>query len=215
MVSSPIILLTSCGGVGSVLSDKLASLGAKVAAIDICTRSNDQRNVSVYQCDITDREQLKRTANLIREQLGHPTILVNNAGYVAKGSICDVPPEDVEKVLDVNILSHFWTIREFLPSMKERRHGHIVTVASAMGWTGLGGLTSYSASKGAAITLHDALQHELHVSNSGVHTTLVCPAHIDTHMFADFGLSNQFLLPVLTAKEVATSIIDALHYKRQ
>jgi NAD(P)-dependent dehydrogenase (short-subunit alcohol dehydrogenase family) len=119
--------------VGSVLVNKLASLDAKVAAIDIYMKLSEQQNIKVYQCDITNREHLRQTADLIREQLGHPTILINNAGYVIKGGICDVPPENVQKIFDVNILSHFWTIREFLPSMKEHKRGHIVTVASAMG----------------------------------------------------------------------------------
>ncbi|KAI9598660.1 hypothetical protein BDF19DRAFT_431062 [Syncephalis fuscata] len=199
-----------CGGVGNVLTKELANLGAKVAVIDIRVMPNDQQNVMVYECDITNREQLSVTAQQIREQMGNPTVLINNAGWVSKGSILNVSPENIEKTFQVNNLAHFWTVREFLPAMQGRKQGHIVTIASIAGWSGLGGLTSYAASKGAAVMFHDSLQHELHMLNSGVHTTMVCPGHIATNMFADFGHCGQFVMPILSPTQVVKPIIEAI-----
>ena len=58
----------------------------------------------------------------------------------------------------VNALAHFWTIKAFLGDMMTRRSGHIVSVASAGGYTGMYKLADYCSSKFAAVGLHESLQ---------------------------------------------------------
>jgi all-trans-retinol dehydrogenase (NAD+) len=61
----------------------------------------------------------------------------------------------------VNALSHFWTVRAFLPSMLQKNHGHIVTVSSAGGMAGTSNLSDYAASKFAAFGFNESLRVEL------------------------------------------------------
>ena len=69
--------------------------------------------------------------------------------------------------------------------MMEKNHGHIVTIASGAGLFGVDGLVDYCASKHAAVGLHTSLTAELYAQkHNSIHTTCICPAYIDTGMFA-------------------------------
>lgn len=102
--------------------------------------------VFYYQCDITDRIKVMEVAEQIQRDIGHPTMLLNNAGIVSGQSILSLKPEKIQKyyfvivevpvqhthscsrarTMDVNAISHFWTIQAFLPQMIKENNGHIV-----------------------------------------------------------------------------------------
>ena len=76
------------------------------------------------------------------------------------------------------------TTKAFLPSMIEKNHGHVVTIASSAGFFGVSGLCDYCASKFAAVGIDESLFMELGaLKRDGVHTTVVCPYFINTGMF--------------------------------
>lgn len=89
----------------------------------------------------------------------------------------------IQKTIDVNTVSHQWTVRAFLPKMLENNKGHIVTVASIAGFLGVSGLADYCASKFGAVGFDEALRMELKSLNSKVTTTCIAPYFIDTGMF--------------------------------
>ena len=70
---------------------------------------------------------------------GKVDMLFNNAGIVSGKSILDVPDGLAEKTMQVNSVSHFWTVKAFLPGMIERDHGSVVTIASTAGLVGVAG----------------------------------------------------------------------------
>merc|ERR1712196_337898 len=72
----------------------------------------------------------------IAKVVGRVDILINNAGIVTGKTILDCPDAMMEKTVQVNTISHFWTIKAFLPGMMERNHGNVVTIASAAGLNG-------------------------------------------------------------------------------
>ena len=114
----------------------------------------------------------------------------------------------------VNTESHFWSVKAFLPSMMERDHGHIVTIASAAGLVGMPGLCDYCASKFGARGFNEALRLELRKSKkSNVDTLVVCPYFINTGMF-DGVTSSRFpfdlLLPILCPVYVTDKIVQAI-----
>lgn len=76
------------------------------------------------------------------------------------------------------------TTKAFLPSMLEKNHGHIVTIASSASFFGTSGLCDYCASKFGAAGFDESLSMELGVlKKDGVNTTVVCPYYINTGMF--------------------------------
>jgi short-subunit dehydrogenase len=97
----------------------------------------------------------------IRKAHGDPTVLINNAGIGAEGTILDKAEATVRKTFEVNSLSHFLTVKEFLPSMIKRNHGHVVTVASAASFVSIGEMVDYSCTKASALAFHEGLTQEI------------------------------------------------------
>ena len=89
--------------------------------------------------------------------------------------------------------------------------GHIVTIASSAGLTGVCKMTDYCASKYAAVGLNESLRNELNSMNSNVKTTCVCPYYINTGMFNGVS-SHNFLLPILEEDWASSRIVTAIRY---
>lgn len=104
---------------------------------------------AAYKVDVTNREEVYRVANQVKEEIAEPTMLINNAGIVSGKKIFDPENSDayMEKTMQVNTISHFWTVKAFMPAMIEKNHGHLVTIASSAGLVGVNGLADYCASK--------------------------------------------------------------------
>lgn len=157
-----------------------------------------------YVVDISKRENVFEAAKTIKTEFGGVDILINNAGIVCCKPLWDLPEKVIENTYNVNILSHYWTTKAFLPEMMESNRGHIVTVASVAGLMGTYGCTDYSATKFACVGFHEALYTELKTHGyDDIHMTLVCPYYIASGMFA--GVKPR-LFPMLTTKYVADQI---------
>ncbi len=111
----------------------------------------------------------------------------------------------IERTFQVNAMAHFWVIsivffkisfesyrnyfefklgKALIPSMIEKNHGHIVTIASLAGLFGIAGLSDYCASKFAAVGFDESLRNEFSaLGKTGIKTTVVCPYYIKTGMF--------------------------------
>lgn len=76
-------------------------------------------------------------------------------------TILDASEEQIRQIFDVNIIAHFLLVREFLPAMIERDHGHVVTIASMASFvTGVRNV-DYSCTKAGTLAFHEGLAQEL------------------------------------------------------
>ncbi|KAG7198721.1 hypothetical protein KM043_001712 [Ampulex compressa] len=206
------------GGLGQLLSLRLANLGAIVVVWDI-NKDGVEETVKLveaaggtcygYVCDICNREEVYEKAAMVREEVGKVTILINNAGIASKTHFMDTPDHIIVRTMDVNAMSHFWTVKAFLPSMMENNKGHIVSIASMAGHVGIPKLVEYCASKYAAVGFGEALRMELEDGGyNNIHITVVCPYFIrSTNMFE--GVKSRFVSH-LSSNEVAERAITAL-----
>ncbi|XP_039312323.1 short-chain dehydrogenase/reductase family 16C member 6 [Solenopsis invicta] len=205
------------GGLGRLLSLRLANLGAIVVVWDINEAGIDETVKLVqaaggtcygYVCDLCDREDIYKKAKIIKEEIGKVTILINNAGIVTGMKFLDTPDKLIIRTMDVNVMSHFWTVKAFLPIMLESNKGHIVSVASLAGQCGIPKLVDYCASKFAAMGFDEALRMELEYEGYDIKTTVVCPYFIrSTGMFDD--VESRYV-PTLRPNAVADRIIMAM-----
>lgn len=133
------------------------------------------------------------------------------------------------------MLSHYWTIKAFLPAMIERGTGHIVTVGSVLGLMGAAQMSEsreqwgkgfdvadsaltadYCASKSALLGMHDSLRFELdnRYDAKQVRMTLILPGHIHTPLFSKIRFPRaaifRFFAPSLLPQTVVKNIIEAL-----
>ncbi|GFY59576.1 hypothetical protein TNIN_460541 [Trichonephila inaurata madagascariensis] len=137
-----------------------------------------------YSCDISDLQEVQRVGKEVQQDVGDVTIVVNNAGILQNILFVDLDPAKIKKTLEVNVLSHFWINKFFLPRMIENGKGHIVATASVGGLRGWLYLADYSASKFAILGMMEAMEEEMRVAGYGesIHFTTVCPITINTGM---------------------------------
>ncbi|XP_048214393.1 short-chain dehydrogenase/reductase family 16C member 6-like [Perognathus longimembris pacificus] len=221
-VAGEIVLITGGGsGLGRELAIHFATLGSIVVLWDIneegnmetCRLVKEKGDVKVfaYTCDCSKRQEVYKVAAQVREEVGDVTILINNAGIVTGKPFLDTPDDMIEKSFAVNVISHFWTCKAFLPAMIEANHGHLVCISSVAGIIGINGLTDYSATKFAAFGFAESLFFELNlIKKTNIKTTIICPYLIKTGMFDGCVSKYPFLLPILEQKYVAQKIIDAI-----
>lgn len=117
----------------------------------------------------------------------------------------------------MNLFAHFWTLSAFLPGMRARNDGAVLTMASAMGLIGGAGLADYCASKWAVLGMHDSLVLELRkAGHTGVRATAVLPYATATGMFAGVFESPRewriirWLFPLLQPRAVARAAVRGL-----
>jgi short-subunit dehydrogenase len=118
-------------------------------------------------------DHIKKVVSRIRSEHGDPTVLINNAGVQSNKPILELTHDRIHSVFDLNIISDFLLVKEFLPAMISNNHGHIVTVASLASFTTRAINVDYACTKAAALAFHEGLGQELrHIYHApGVRTT--------------------------------------------
>ncbi|ROW06541.1 hypothetical protein VMCG_04392 [Cytospora schulzeri] len=208
-----IVITGGASGLGLLIAEVYGMRGASVAVLDVREMSNGEaRGVTFYKCDVADKEQVARVARQIEQDLGTPTVLINNAAIVVGKRLLDMDMDEVDRSLSTNLLSCFYTLKTFLPSMVRGPNGSgtIVTISSVIGKVGAAHLTDYAAAKAGLIGLHKSLTAELRQTHPGVRTVLVTPGQLGTPLFHGVRTPSSFLAPVVEPVEVAREVIAAI-----
>ena len=171
-------------GIGLATARALVAEGARVAMLarnaeTLRARASEIGNGAMaFPCDITDAPAVERTLAAVRQALGEPHILVNNAGVFEPLPIEDISPDDFASTVNVNLVAAFALVHAILPSMRAAGTGHIITIGSVADRTAFPGNSAYAASKFGLRALHEVLRNELR--GSGVRTSLISPGPTDT-----------------------------------
>ncbi|KAF3006704.1 hypothetical protein E8E13_009120 [Curvularia kusanoi] len=217
------VVTGGAAGIGACVVKKLVSHGIRVAVLDIGPLSKDftaaeRQLIRYYRCDVTSRDDIHKAGLAIRSDLGSPSILINNAGIGNAYTILDIPTEALRKLFDINLISHWSTIQEFLPDMLANKKGHIMSVASLASFVALAGAVDYSATKAALLALHEGLTQELkhRYKCPQIKTTIVHPnwtkSAITAHEALKAGLKEagaSLLEPEVVADAMVKQIIAA------
>ncbi|XP_055696738.1 uncharacterized oxidoreductase YoxD-like [Phlebotomus papatasi] len=224
-IAGQLALVTGGGnGLGKSIAIRLAKEGCNVAVVDVDLPAaervaGDIKSFGIkskaYKVDVSNFEEVKTLSQDVEEDLGAVDILVNNAGIMPVVSLMEGSPRDIEKILSVNLTSHFWTVRVFFESMIRRRKGHIVAISSLAGLDAAGRAVAYSASKFGVRGFMDALREEIRLNgNSGeIFTTTVFPYFISTRKDLMDKMKNASLLqryPPLIPDDAADIAVDAM-----
>ena len=176
-------------GIGFAIAQKLSSLGAKVALVDISEQTlaeSKEKIVSAggeaeyFVCDVSDWEQVQKTASAVLDRFGRVDILVNNAGITRDNLIMKMSPEDWDLVMNVNLKGAFLFIKAFVRHMMKNRYGKIINIASVVGLFGNAAQANYAASKAGLIGLTKSVAKEL--ASRGIRCDAVAPGFIETDM---------------------------------
>jgi all-trans-retinol dehydrogenase (NAD+) len=177
-----IVLITGgSSGIGEQVALRLAERNVKVIVFDLnASKSTVHPKIFFYKVDVTSKESVSRAAKALREDVGEPTVLVNNAGIGHNDTIFSGTEESIHQTFAVNSVAHFTLVREFVPSMIEHDHGHVVTMASMASFVSVAANVDYSCSKAAAMAFHEGLRQELvaRFKVKHIRTRLVIPKSI-------------------------------------
>ncbi len=202
------IVTGASSGIGRSTVELLARRGARVAAF---ARSADKLASLATDCilsvpgDVSHLGDVERLFSTTESHFGHVDVLVNNAGIIDAAPLIETTFDEWQEMFAVNVHGIYLTCRRALPSMLERRSGAIVNVASISGVPGpekFPGWVSYCASKGAVISMTEALAVE--VKQHGVRVNCVSPGSVDTPMWAE---ASGGAPASMTPQEVAEAIL--------
>ncbi|XP_047360316.1 estradiol 17-beta-dehydrogenase 11-like [Vespa velutina] len=184
-ISGEIALVTgAAGGLGRAIAIGLANHGVIVVIWDINQNGIEETMELIkaaggtcygYVCDVRNSDDIYKTAEIVREEVGQVNILVNNAGVINIGNFLDIPDNLLNRTMEINIMSQFWTVKAFLPAMIKSNKGHIVSIASAAGHVGCPKLVDYCTSKHAVAGFIESLRLELEYEGYNINTTVISP----------------------------------------
>jgi NAD(P)-dependent dehydrogenase (short-subunit alcohol dehydrogenase family) len=187
------IVTGAASGIGLGIATALAEAGANVVMADIQKDAVEQaahglsgtnKQVMPVRVDVTTEQSVVDALAEAERRFGKLHIACNNAGVPMHGTrMVDVPPEDWAFAIGVNVWGIIHGVRHFVPAiLKHGEEGHVVNTASVAGFQNRRGTDQgpYSMSKYAALSLSEALEHELDGTNVGV--SVLCPGPIATNI---------------------------------
>lgn len=177
-------------GNGRAVAMQLAMSGARVVAVDL-DQGLAQRTVAMIEehngkalavaVDASTEEGCRQVVDAALATWGGIDLLDNNVGIASRGSVVDESPDNWERLMKVNINSVYHMSRQVIPQMEKRGGGAIVNVSSLSALRPRG-LTAYSMTKGAVITLTQAMAVD-HAA-AGIRVNCVAPGPVYTPMVA-------------------------------
>ncbi|HEY5891341.1 MAG TPA: SDR family NAD(P)-dependent oxidoreductase [Acidimicrobiia bacterium] len=201
-------------GIGAATARALNKAGVNLG---LASRSGDDLgldNVVALEADVRNLSAISEIAAATAETFGGLDILIINAGVGSYGSILDLPADELEDMIDVNVKGAIYATRAALPYLMEADGADIVTVASEAGRRGLPYEAVYCASKFAQIGLTRALDHELREHD--VRCSNVAPGGVATEFAMGRGRTPDMpeLDGMMSAEDVADVVVFVLSRPR-
>ncbi|HSK96667.1 MAG TPA: SDR family oxidoreductase [Euzebyales bacterium] len=219
LAGSVVVITGASSGIGRATAVRFAGQGAHVV---LAARRDDALDQVALDCeeaggralavptDVTDGAAVDALAHEAVAEFGGIDVWVNNAGVSVFGRFEDVPAEDFDRVVDINLLGCVRGTRAALSHFRGRGRGTVINVASVYGRVGVPFATAYAASKFGVVGFGEALRQEL-LEDQDIHVTTILPAAIDTPFFQHaanyLGRRPRPPRPVHDAEIVAEAIV--------
>ena len=171
------VLVTGAfSGIGAAAADLIESRGGRVFRVDI----QDIGKKDSKKIDMGSQESVTSVVKEILNEVGELHAVVNSAGIAGPTSINteDVNWNDFQKVIQINLFGSIWLTQAVLPSMKAKKYGRIVHIASIAGKEGNPGMSPYNTSKSGLIGYVKGVAKE--IATQGITINAVAPAVIRT-----------------------------------
>jgi len=193
-IDGKVALVTGAGqGIGRAIALRLAKDGGSIAIVDV----NDGkmkavadevraigRKATTFKADVAKRDDVYAAVDHAEKELGGFDIMVNNAGIAQVRPLAEVTPEEVDRILKINLEGVLWGIQAAAKKLKARKQkGKIISASSIAGHDGFALLGVYSATKFAVRALTQAAAKEF--ASDGITVNAYCPGIVGTDMWVE------------------------------
>ncbi|MNC16064.1 putative oxidoreductase [compost metagenome] len=189
-IQDKIVIITGASsGIGEATAKELASKGAKLV---LAARREDRLQKlkqeiessggqAVYKVtDVASHEQMEDLAAYALNEFGKIDVMVNNAGVMPLSPVHEKKIHEWDAMIDINIKGVLYGIAAVLPSMRERKEGHIINVSSVAGHLVFPASAVYSGTKFAVRAITEGLRIE--ECGNNIRTTIISPGAIATEL---------------------------------
>lgn len=184
-MNKDIVLITGgCGNIAKRIVEKYLNNGAKVIATDLKEKIyeySQNENYEFYQLDVTNIEQIKKMYEIIKIKYGRITHLISAAGMPIKTEIEGIETvtfEDIDKSVKLNLESHIYITKIFLPLLEKEENNKNIILISSVNALKTFNLPIYSASKAGIIGFMKAITKEL--GKKKIRVNVVSPGTVPT-----------------------------------
>ncbi len=206
----------AAGGIGLAIAKTLAEHNVRLVLTDI-DRDELERAASTLTAetllltlDVASRDSWYAARAAVAKHFGAVDVLCNNAGIAPSPyELADLPPQNFERALAINLIGVFNGVHCFAASMRERRCGHIVNTASTAALTPMPARADYGVSKAAVLALSEALRIEMAPHDVGV--SVLCPGLVASRMVSPDSPQLQgmnLMDPIWVGRAVVKAIIE-------
>ncbi|KAF5556289.1 pectate lyase 1 [Fusarium napiforme] len=210
--SKEIVLITGgSGGIGSEMVKKFSCRNIKVVSFDLQPPKDTlSTNAHFYKVDVTSPQGIHEAMEQVRREIGDPTVLINNAGIALGKDILACTADQIQQMVQVNLLAHFWLVQELLPSMVKQKHGHVVTIASVASFITIASNIDYSCTKASLVAFHEGLTQDLkhRYDSRDVLTSIIFPYWVRTPLIQNLTTHSTFQDPLQEPSDVGEAIVD-------
>jgi NAD(P)-dependent dehydrogenase (short-subunit alcohol dehydrogenase family) len=186
-------VITGAGnGFGAEFAKEAAKRGMKLVLADI-EKGEVERTLKTCEqigaegvalgMDVSLEENTHKLVSTAMEKYGTIDLLINNAGIGLSGRVWELPTQDWKWAIDINLLSHVFTMHEVIPIMlKQGTPCHIVNVSSVAGLVSTGNMGPYLATKHAAVLLSESTSYDLQKIKADINLSVYCPGFVQTDL---------------------------------
>jgi|SRR5690625_4107085 len=220
-LQNKVAIITGAGkGIGRATALALAEEGVSLGLI-ARTETDLQKvaeevakydvRVAIATADVSDYTQVEKAVEKLYGELGTFDILINNAGIAKFGSFLELPVEEWEQIVKVNLFGMYYVTRAVLPKMIEQKSGDIINISSTAGEKGGPVTSAYSASKFGVMGLTESLAME--ARKHDIRVTALTPSTVVTDLAINQGLVKGDEQDVLQPEDLAELIVASLKLK--
>lgn len=220
-----VIITGASSGIGEATAKKLAAKGAKLVLAarreERLKKLQDDILASGGQAvhkvtDVTSREQMEQLAAYALNEFGRIDVLVNNAGIMPQAFLSENKVDEWDKMIDVNIKGVLYAIAAMVPSMRERKSGHVINLSSVAGHNIYPGGTVYCGTKFAVKAISEGLRQEEAMNRTNIRVTNISPGAVNSELLETItdpamkaGLEDFYQLAI-SADSIACAIAFAI-----
>ena len=239
------VITGGASGIGRAMAERFAEEGMRIVIADVETAALEKATsemkaegaeITSVLCDVSKKEDVERLAAEAVNAYGTVHILCNNAGVGMTGFTWEIPLDDWEWVMGVNLWGVVYGIHYFMPIMlKNGDPCHIVNTASMAGLTNGPNMAPYYTTKNGVVSVSETLYKEIEMIQANVGVSVLCPGWVNTRIHESDRnrptgpvpvdednmvaqqyreMVEQFLKKGLTPQEVAQTTLEAIQNEK-